>query len=132
MACYGCEVWLLKTEEQRKLLALEMDYLRRSGRVSRLQKILNTAIRNKMQAEQSILNRIQRRQLKWYVHFLRMEEWPKKIYQWTPHSRRRRGKPQLSWRNQVTDFMKSRGMEEDMAEDRHLCCLGVDGGLLAV
>ena len=25
VACYGCEVWPLKTEEQRKLLALEMD-----------------------------------------------------------------------------------------------------------
>ena len=35
VACYVCEVWLLKTEEQRKLLALEMDYLRRSARVSR-------------------------------------------------------------------------------------------------
>ena len=43
VACYGCEIWLLKTEEQRKLLALEMDYLRRSARAS---------IRNKMQAEQ--------------------------------------------------------------------------------
>ena len=38
VACYGCEVWLLKTEEQRKLLALQMDYLRRSARVSRLHK----------------------------------------------------------------------------------------------
>ena len=39
VACYGCEVWLLKTEEQKKkLLALEIDYLRRSARVSRLQK----------------------------------------------------------------------------------------------
>ena len=51
VACYGCEVWLLNTEEQRKLLALEMDYLGRSARVSRLQKIPNTAIRNKMQAD---------------------------------------------------------------------------------
>ena len=53
--------WLLKTEEQRKLLALEMDYLRRSARVSRLQKIPNIAIRNKMQAEQSISDIIQGR-----------------------------------------------------------------------
>ena len=59
--CYGGEVWLLKTEEQRTLLALEMDYLR-SARMSRLQKIPNTAVRNKVQAEQSILDRIQRRQ----------------------------------------------------------------------
>ena len=35
---YGCEVWLLEREEQRKLLTIEMDYLRKSGRVSRLQK----------------------------------------------------------------------------------------------
>jgi hypothetical protein len=49
-----------------------------------------------MQAEQSILDRIQRRQLKWNGNLLRMEDirWPKKIYQWTPHSRRRRGRPQ--------------------------------------
>ena len=40
--------------------------------------------------------------------------------------------PQQSWRNQVTDFMKSRYMEEDMAEDRHLWRLGVEGRLLAV
>ena len=36
VACYRCEVWFFK--EQRKLLALEIDYLRRSARVSRLQK----------------------------------------------------------------------------------------------
>jgi hypothetical protein len=49
-----------------------------------------------------------------------MEEisWLKKIYKWTPHGRRRRGRPQQSWRAQVTDFMRSRNMEEDMAEDR--------------
>ena len=74
-----------------------------------------------MQTEQLILGRIQRRQLKWYGHLLRMEDicWPKKIYQWAPHGRRRRGRPQQSWRNQLTDFMGSRNME-DMAEDRHL------------
>ena len=57
-----------------------------------------------MQSEKSILDRIQRRQLKWYGHLLRMEgsRWPKKIYQWTLHGRRRRGRQQQSWRNQVT------------------------------
>ena len=43
VACYGCEVWLLKTEEQRKILALEMDYLR-SARVSRLQNNLQSCV----------------------------------------------------------------------------------------
>ena len=46
-----------------------------------------------------------------------------RICQWTPHGRRERGKPQQSWKNQVTDFMRSRNMKEDMAEGRHLWCL---------
>ena len=125
-------MWFLKREEQRKLLALEMDYLR-STSVQITKKIPNTTIRSKMQAEQSILDRMQRRQLKWYGHLLRMEDsrWPKKIYQWTPHSRRRIGRPQKSWKNQVTNFMGSRNMVEDMAEDRNLWDLGIDRRLLA-
>ena len=95
---YGCEAWLPKTEDQRKLFAVEMDYSRRSARVSRLQKIPNTTIMSKMQTEQSISDRIQRRQLKWYGHLLRMEDSrrPKKIYQWTQHGRRTRGRLQQS------------------------------------
>ena len=79
-----------------------------------------------MEAEQSNLDRIQRRKLKWYGHLLRMEDsrWPKKIYQWTSNGRRRRGRPQQSWRNQVTDFMRSRNMEEDMAENKTFLVIG--------
>ena len=67
----------------------------------------------------TILDRIEKWQLKWYGHLLRMEDgrWPKKICQWTPHGRRRTGRQQQSWRNQVTYFMKSRNIEEGMAED---------------
>ena len=54
----------------------------------------------------------------------------KEIYPWTPHSRRRRGRPQQSWKNQVMEFMRSRNMEEDMTVDRHLWHLGVDGMVL--
>ena len=64
VTCYGFKVWYLKTEEQRKILAPEMDCLRRSVKVPRLQEIPNTTIRSKMQEEQSILDRIQRKQLK--------------------------------------------------------------------
>ena len=37
-----------------------------------------------------------------------------------------------SWNNQVTDFMRSKIMEEFMVEDRHLWPLGMDRGFLAV
>ena len=51
---------------------------------------------------------------------------------WTPRGRRRKGRPQQSWKNQVTDFMRSKNMEEDMAENRYLWRLGVDRRLLGV
>ena len=57
---YRCEVWLHNTEEQRKLLGVKMNYLRRAARVSRLQNILNTTFRRKIQAEQSILDKFQK------------------------------------------------------------------------
>ena len=48
--------------------------------------------------------------------------WPKTIYQWTAHGMKRRGIPQQSWKNQVTDFVRDKNMEED----RHLWRLGVE------
>ena len=46
-----------------------------------------------------------------------MEDNPslKKICQWGPYGRWRRGRPLQSWKNQVTDFKRSRKMEFDMA-----------------
>ena len=58
--------------------------------------------------------------------------WPNKIYQCTPQGRRRRARPQESWKNQVTDYMRSRNLEEDTAEDRRLWPFGMDRGLLAI
>ena len=88
-------------EQQRKLLYLQIDYLRRSARMSSLQQqqqqISNTTISSKS------LDRIQRRQLKWYGHLHRKDDsrLPNKIYQRTPHSRRKRGRLQQSWKNHV-------------------------------
>ena len=57
--------------------------------------------------------------------------WPK-IYQWTPHDKKKRERPQQSWKSQVKDFMRSRNMEEDMAENRQLWHLGMDRQNLVV
>ena len=58
--------------------------------------------------------------MKWHGQFrILVSRWPKKTYQWTQHDRRRRGRPQLSWKNKVTDFSRNRKMEGDLAEYRH-------------
>ena len=58
--------------------------------------------------------------------------WPKTIYQWTPHGKERRGRQQRSWKKQVTDFMRSRHMEEDMIGHRYIWHLGMDRAPLVV
>ena len=64
-----CEVCLLKRKEERKHSAVEMNYLRRSARVSRLHIISNTTIRNKIQAVQLInIGQNFKRLLKCYEH----------------------------------------------------------------
>ena len=52
--------------------------------------------------------------------------WPKNTYHWTPYGRRRRERSHQSWKNQETDFMRSRNMKEKMADDRYISRLGID------
>jgi hypothetical protein len=80
---YGSEIWTLNEYYRKRLQALEMDYLQRSARVSRLEHISNQEIRTRMDAEESIIDRIKNKGLSWFGHVLRMEEkrCPKQLYQ---------------------------------------------------
>jgi hypothetical protein len=57
---------------RKRLQAVEMDYLRRSARFSRLEHISNQEIRTRMNAEESIIDRIKDKGLNWFGHVLRM------------------------------------------------------------
>ncbi|KAJ9597606.1 hypothetical protein L9F63_011551, partial [Diploptera punctata] len=56
-----------------------MDGLRRSMRISRLQHIRNAYIRQEMDAQETVIDRITKSALPWYGHVQRMSEdqWPK-------------------------------------------------------
>jgi hypothetical protein len=70
-----------------------MDFLRRSCGISRLDHIRNDRIKEIMDLDKTIIDRVEEKQLIWYGHLQRMSEerWPKKIWEWTPQGRRRRG-----------------------------------------
>jgi hypothetical protein len=55
-----------------------MDYLRCSGRKSKLESVPNEEIGRIMQAEETVLDRIEARKLRWFGHVMRMpeERWP--------------------------------------------------------
>ena len=63
-------------------MSMEMDFLRRSARCSRLEKIRNNVIREKMSIKNSVLNCIRYKELNWYGHVQRMdqERFPRRIW----------------------------------------------------
>jgi hypothetical protein len=64
-----------------------------------------------MQAEETVLDRIEARKLRWFGHVMRMpeERWPAIIHSWIPPERRKRGRPRRSWWDCITEAMKKGG-----------------------
>jgi hypothetical protein len=60
--------------QENKLQAVEMDYLRRSARKSKLERVRDEEIKLKMQAGETVLGRIEIRNLKWFGYVVRMPE----------------------------------------------------------
>ena len=73
---YGAEVWQIPNREMNKILATEMDVLRRSARKSRLERITNEHIKEMMEVKEDpdIIDIIERKRLQWYGHVKRMQE----------------------------------------------------------
>jgi hypothetical protein len=57
-----------------KLNSTEMDFWRRSARLSRKDKIRNAIIKQKIKVKSSLLDDINTKQMKWFEHVQRMDE----------------------------------------------------------
>jgi len=92
---YAAETRCLKAKTVAKLNSTEMDFWRRSARISRKDKIRNTIFKHKMNIVRSLLDDIKTKQVQWYGHVQRMEEGrlPKEVMKWSPPGRRKRGRP---------------------------------------
>jgi hypothetical protein len=55
---YGSEIWSLYEDDRRRINATEMDALRRSARISKLDRKTNKYIRGKIDAQDMILDEI--------------------------------------------------------------------------
>jgi hypothetical protein len=89
---YGAEVWQIPTGETNKIVATEMDVLRRADRTSRLEKIKNEIIKEIMgvKGKPDIIDIVEKKRLQRYGHVKRMpeERIPKFIMEWVPAERR--------------------------------------------
>ena len=109
---YGAETWILYEDDRRKINATEMDALRRSARISKLDRKTNEYIREKMEAPDTILDEISRKQLIWYGHVERMDptRLPKIMINWKPEGRKKRGRPRITWKDEIYTAMRERGL----------------------
>jgi hypothetical protein len=89
------ETWTLNTQQANKLLAIEMDFWRRSARKSRKEKVRNVTIREVMEVGKNILEVNEEKRLRWFGHVKRMpgNRLPLKVLEWEPEGTRRRGRP---------------------------------------
>jgi hypothetical protein len=113
---YAAETWCSKAKTVAKLNSTEMDFWRRSARISRKDKIRNIIIKQKMNLTRSLLDDIKTKQLQWRGHVQRMEErgLPKEVMKWRPPGRRKRGRLKLTWAEGIRGLMGEKGlMEED-------------------
>jgi len=62
---YEAEIWSLYRDDRRRINATELDALRRSARISKLDRKTNDYIKEKMKAQDTILDEITRKQLIW-------------------------------------------------------------------
>jgi len=84
-----------------------MDALRRSARISKLDRKTNEYIRKKMDAPDTILDEITRKQLIWYGHVRRIDptRLPKIMINWKPEGREKKGRPRRTWKDGIYTAM---------------------------
>lgn len=117
---YGAECWQMSISDKEKIDVVEMDFLRRACRISRLDRVRNEDIRRRTGRIFTTSERIESRQLIWYGHVQRMgdQRWPKRAMKYTPQNRRKRGRPKISWKDGITNIMRDRAIEEGEWKDK--------------
>ena len=102
---YGSETWILTKKLKSRIQATEMRVLRLIHGVTKRDRIRNENIRSTLSVE-SILTIIERNQLRWYGHVLRMPDArdTKRMYDWKPRKKRPIGRPRKRWEDQIREI----------------------------
>jgi hypothetical protein len=93
-----------------------MGALRRSARISKVDRKTNEYIRGKMDALDMILDDITRKQLIWYGHVERMDSTrlPRIMIYWKPEGRKQQGRPRRTWKDGI--YTATNGRDLRMGE----------------
>lgn len=116
---YGSESWVLSQQQERKIQAVEMKYLRRAIGVTRKDRIRNEQIREELEI-QPISSIIENKQIGWWGHLQRLKDNipVKQIWEGRTQDRNRRGRPKKTWNNTVENILQKKG--KSIAEAKRL------------
>lgn len=109
---YAAEHWIINKRNKSKITAVEMEYWRRCCGVTRMDRVRNEEIRQRMNVQTDALNYIEEKRLQWYGHVRRCSSsrWINRVTDWSPIGRRKRGRPRRSWRDEVDEAMEKRNI----------------------
>ncbi|CAG9833888.1 unnamed protein product [Diabrotica balteata] len=104
-----------------------MDVFKRSLGISRRERVRNKEEIRRIGIDGYLTTDIERKQLIWYGHVQRIEDTrlPKKIMQWVPPNRKKRGRPKKTWKEGVTKAMSTRDLRDGQWDDRRTWKLGI-------
>src|SRR5699024_1416738 len=120
---YGQESWILTERTRSRVQATEMRFLRRILGITRRDRVRNVVVRENLNIE-SLLLEVERAQLRWFGHVLRMphERTVRRILNAVPSSRRPVGRPPIRWMDQVESLCLRAGLNaadiQTLADDR--------------
>ena len=121
---YGSECWTLRKEDEHRIEVAEMNWLRRILRITRLHRMRNEDIRNRLQQEVTLIDRIRKKRLSWFGHVTRMNErrLPQRAMHCYVTGRRTRGRQRKRWRENIMEDLETRNISlrqaVDLAGDR--------------
>jgi hypothetical protein len=100
----------------------EMDYLRHSARILRMDRIRNETIRTKMGLKKDMLQETEQQQLRWYGHIMGMEgcKIARQVAEWNPKGNRRHSRPVNTWKDEIRDSVQRWNLKDEECFDREL------------
>ena len=107
---YGHELWVMTERVRSRVQAAEMRFLRRAAGLTLMDRVRSSTIRESLNIEPLLLH-IEKSQLRWYGHVLRMpqERLVKRVFQAAPVGRRPLGRPRARWADYVGQIASASG-----------------------
>jgi len=109
---YNSETWTLREADKNRLRVFEMNCLRKIKGVTRRDRIRNADIRSEMGMEVDVVQKIQKKRLRYYGHVVRMkpERLPNIALFGHVHGQRKRGRPRKRWLNNLEEDAEEMGL----------------------